>query len=143
MTSPVGFDSAKACIMSSRVCVAPLFVDVIADASGLEVGDDHLIRIAWTDESAVELRDRQQLLVANGINHGRIQPIAPIGRCSGLLMNCHAFGEPARHPVIRRRQNVDVAQFVPQRAGPMKGPWPSAGRAVHRDDCPERYAERA
>ena len=48
--------------------------------------------------------------------------IAPLRRCLRLFVDRQAFGEPARHAMIGRRQNEDVAHLVPQRAGPVKSP---------------------
>ena len=113
---------------------APLIVDVIADAAGLEVTHHHLLGAGRMHEAAVQLRDRQQLLILDGHDDGRSEAVAPLRRDGGLFVHRQALGEPARHVGIGQRQSEHVAHLVPQGGGPMEAARRAAGRAVHGDE---------
>ncbi len=63
---------------------APAALDVIADAARLEIGDDHLLGILGADEAAVEIGDREQLLVADGDQNVRRDAVAPLRRLASV-----------------------------------------------------------
>ena len=97
---------------------APAALDVVADAARLIVRDQDLLRVFWPDESPVELRDRQELLLLEGDDDVRCEAVAPPGVGLSLLVNRQAFGEPARHAVVGGGEDEDVVHLVPERAAP-------------------------
>ena len=56
------------------------------------------------------------------------------GEACGFLVNRQTFGKPARHAMIRRRENEHVTHLVSQRARPMEVAGLAARRAVHGHD---------
>ncbi len=65
-----------------QFALAPLLLDEVADAAGLKIGDNHLRRIIGIDKAAIELVDRQQLLIADGDEDIRRGRFLHSGECS-------------------------------------------------------------
>ena len=87
---------------------APFFGDEIDDAARLEVADDHLLRTLGMNETAVQFRNGQKLLLLDGFDLVRAEPVAPFGRDGGLFMHGQAFGEPARHAAAGSSSRVNT-----------------------------------
>ncbi len=122
---------------------APAALDEVADAARLVVRDDHLLGVLGVDESAVELRDRQQLLLLHRDDDAGREAVGPLRVGLSLFVNRQPFGEPARHAVVGGGEHEHVVHLVPERAGPVERAGRAARRTVHRDDSSERHAERA
>ncbi len=72
------------------------------------------------NESAIDLGDGEQFLVANCRENFGSDAVSPIGSGPGFFVHRHAFGEPARHAFVGHVEHVNVAHFVPQRACPVE-----------------------
>ena len=68
---------------------------------------------------------------------------APCGRAELLLVGRDAFGQPARHALLRQLQRHDVRQLVPQRRRPVEVAGRARFRRVERHHAAEAGAERA
>ncbi len=121
---------------------SPLVLDIVADATGLEVRHEHLRGIFGPHEPAIQIGDRQQLLVPQRHHDLRSQRIAPFGRGLSLLVHGEPFGEPTRHAMLRCREDEDVAHLVTQRARPVKVTGLAPRRTVHGEHVPKGHAER-
>jgi hypothetical protein len=122
---------------------APAFVDVVANAAGLEVADDDLIRVGGADEAAVKGGDGEEFFLLHGPEDLGGDAFAPFRVGGGLFVDGDAFGEPAGNAVVGGLEGEDVAEFVPEGGGPMIGAWFAAGGAVHGDGHDEGDAEGA
>src|SRR5277367_2986025 len=126
-----------------KFVLAPLFRNEVADLTGLIVRDDDLTGVRWMDKAAVKFGDGEQLLLFDGHDDVRCQTVTPVGRWLRFFMNSQAFGKPARHPGFGDCQDVDMAELMPHRSGPMKRAWRSSRGAVHGNDVLEGHTERA
>ena len=92
--------------------------------------------------SAIDLRDRQQFLVAHRDDDVGRDAVAPVGRGRGLFVHRQAFCEPARHAMLGEGQDVNMAHSC-QACSPS-----GTRRACDRRGCPsrprsERHTQRA
>ena len=98
---------------------------------------------AAVGERGVQRRQRDRLAGGVGAQEIDLALAAPAGVGAALLEHRGAFGEPARHALVRQLQGDDVGELVPQRRRPVE----RAGRArpgrVEGHDAAEAGAERA
>ena len=96
-------------------CLAVRLDHVIDDEPALVVRERNALRIL---EGFVQILELDVLLaIEDAREHvfARTRPVAPR---LGLLPLGDAFGQPARHALIRHLQRDDVAELVPQRRLP-------------------------
>ena len=85
------------------------------------------------DKAPVDLRHRQQLLIADRQQHVRRQPIGPQRVRLPFLMHRQALRKPARHAVVRRRQDKTWLISCHSVAAPVEVARLATGWRVHRD----------
>ena len=93
------------------------------------------------DETAVDLGHGQKLLIPNRHDDVGRDPVAPVGVGGCLLVDRKPLGEPADYPVVGQRQDVHVAELMPECAGPVELSRRATRGAVHRDGVPAGSVE--
>ena len=138
-----GLEHAKAVHHVDDRRRTPPVLYVVEDAARLEVRDDHLLGVLRVHEAAIELRDRQELLLRHRHDDVGRQAVGPLGLALPLFVHRDALGEPARRAMVRHFEHEHVVRLVPQRARPVERSRLASRRTVHRDHRAKRDAERA
>src|SRR5579883_500188 len=99
--------------------VAPALVDKVEHLSALKVRNDDLSWIVGPDKTPIKFRDRKQFLFANRNQDFRRDAISPPLSHLRFFVYRKPLGEPARHAIICRIQNENVAHLMPQRLAPV------------------------
>ena len=141
MACSVSRSSAKTRTSSRSAGFREARDDVLDQQRRLVVGERDRLGVA----EAAELRSRSFITWPRSIAPAKVTSISRphSGRARRLLPHRDAFGQPARHALVRQLQRDHVRELVPQRRAPVE----LAGRArlgrVERDDAAEAGAERA